>query len=68
MKYELEVQFESDYELNSEQLDDLLGYLALQIEEPMRYSGEADTWTSKNIKIDLIEKAKDVSLSRRILP
>lgn len=67
MKYEIRIEFESDYELEAVQLDDLLGFLSLQIEEPQSWTGEPENWTSKNIMINLLEKSKDVSVHRRVM-
>jgi hypothetical protein len=53
--YKITISFESDYELEQNQVDDLLGHLELQIQEPQTYKGEDETYTTKNIKINLEE-------------
>jgi hypothetical protein len=53
--YKITISFESDYELEQNQVDDLLGHLELQIQEPQTYKGEDETYTTKNIEINLEE-------------
>ena len=53
--YKINISFESDYQLKQHQLDDLLGYLELQIQEPQTYKGEDEIYTTKNIQIRLEE-------------
>jgi hypothetical protein len=67
MKYEIRVKFEANTELEKEQLEDLLYALSLQLEEPMTWKGEEETWNAKDIQINILEKAKDVFVDRRNL-
>jgi len=53
--YKINISFESDYQLEQHQLDDLLGHLELQIQEPQTYKGEDEIYTTKNIQIRLEE-------------
>ena len=52
-RYKITISFESDYELEQHQVDDLLGHLELQIQEPQTYKGEDETYTTENIKIEM---------------
>jgi hypothetical protein len=40
MKYEIKVTFESDRALTALELDELIGFLALQVEEPTTHDGD----------------------------
>jgi hypothetical protein len=54
-RYKITISFESDYELEQHQVDDLLGHLELQIQEPQTYKGEDEIYTTQNIEIRLEE-------------
>jgi hypothetical protein len=52
-KYQIAIEFESDYELETHQLQDLFDNIVLQIQEPQTWKGEKEDYETKNIKIEL---------------
>jgi hypothetical protein len=52
-KYHIAINFESDYELETHQLQDLFDNIVLQIQEPQTWKGENEDYTTTNITIEL---------------
>jgi hypothetical protein len=58
MNYKAEIIFSTDKQLTAEQIDNLLGNLELQINEPVDSEQEAEDYATSLISINIIEEGK----------
>jgi hypothetical protein len=52
-KYKITLTFESDFDLEQVQIDDLVDSLNLQIQEPQTWKGERENYETSNINIEI---------------
>jgi hypothetical protein len=58
MNYKAEIIFSTDKQLTAEQIDNLLGNLELQINEPVDSEQEAEDYATSLISINITEEGK----------
>ena len=58
MNYKAEIIFSTDKQLTVEQIDNLLGNLELQVNEPVDSEQEAEDYATSLISINIIEEGK----------
>jgi hypothetical protein len=58
MNYKAEIIFSTDKQLTAEQIDNLLGNLELQINEPVDSEQEAEDYATSLVSINIIEEGK----------
>jgi hypothetical protein len=57
MKYKAEIVFTSNLTLTPKQIDDLLGHLELQVNEPVNSNQEAEDYDTSLISININKEA-----------
>jgi len=57
MKYKAEIVFTSNKELTPDQINDLLGHLELQVNEPVDNNQEAEDYDTSLISININKEA-----------
>jgi hypothetical protein len=58
MKYRAEIIFSTDKQLTTEQIDNLLGNLELQVSEPVDSEQEAEDYTTFLVSMNITEEGK----------
>jgi hypothetical protein len=58
MRYKAEIIFSTDKQLIAEQIDNLLGHLELQVNEPVDNEQEAEDYATSLISINITEEGK----------
>ena len=58
MKYKAEIIFSTDKQLTTEQIDNLLGNLELQVSEPVDSEQEAEDYTTFLVSMNITEEGK----------
>jgi hypothetical protein len=58
MKYRAEIIFSTDKQLTTEQIDNLLGNLELQVSEPVDTEQEAEDYTTFLVSMNITEEGK----------
>jgi hypothetical protein len=55
MQYQIKVTFESDRALTALELDELIGFLALQVEEPTTHDGDDVEYELSGQLVEIIQ-------------
>jgi len=53
MQYKVTIDFKTDYQLEQDEVDDLLAFISLQVEEPADWKGQQARYNTSDIEINI---------------